>query len=116
MRYTVAQTSLVRNLANKALHCPYYFYFTDNVEGLTETNMAIQGNFSDKKPKALRTVGGSRRPNNDQRGRSNLTPQEITLIYKAIRAKSRNPDQLETLALCAYHHVFRIGRNKMAAY
>jgi len=72
-------------------------------------NRVIAGDFGKQKLTKMRKVGGSRKVNDEQRGRRNLTHQEVELICKAIRAGSRYPDRDETMVLMAFHHGLRIS-------
>lgn len=72
-------------------------------------NRVVQGDFGKVKVTEMRKVGGSRKVNDELRGRRNLTHQEIDLICKAIRVSSRYPDRDELLVLMAFHHGLRVS-------
>lgn len=72
-------------------------------------NKVIAGDFDKQKLTEIRKVGGSRKFNDEQRGRRNLTHQEVDLICKAIRSGSRYPDRDEAMVLMAFHHGLRVS-------
>jgi len=72
-------------------------------------NKVIAGDFGKLKLTETRKVGGSRKFNDEQRGRRNLTHQEVDMICKAIRSCSRHPLRDEAMVLMAFHHGLRIS-------
>ncbi len=73
-------------------------------------NQAITGNFRKAKSTEMQNVyGGSRKTNDELRGRRYLTQPEVEQICKAIRSGSRYADRDELMVLVAFHHGMRIS-------
>lgn len=73
-------------------------------------NQVIKGDFRKAKTTEMQKVyGGSRKANDELRGKRHLTKSEIDRICKAIRKGSRHPDRDELMVLVAFYHGLRIS-------
>ena len=89
-------------------------YYVECLEGGNLNNQVVTVDFHRKKTEKptetlnVHNSGNRSRVTNDQlRGRKHLTPDEIELICRCIRKKSRYPDRDELLVLVTFHHGFR---------
>lgn len=73
-------------------------------------NQVIKGNFRKVKSTEMQKVyGGSRKANDELRGKRHLSKSEIERICKVIREGSRYPDRDELLVQVAFFHGLRVS-------
>ena len=73
-------------------------------------NQVVKGNFRKAKSTVKQKVyGGSRKANDELRGKRHLTKSEIDQTCKAIRKGSRHRDRDELMVLVAFHHGLRVS-------
>ena len=74
------------------------------------TNQVVKGNSRKAKPTVKQKVyGGSRKANDELRGKRHLTKSEIDQTCKAIRKGARHPDRDELMVLVAFVHGLRVS-------